>query len=391
MKKNAIIIGIKNWDFGFPYSVSFDFRNEFRAKGIEVLEPGQYVNRDFYETVSENYNILFTLTMNQTFESSNYPWRGKFITWQQDNAFRTTGRFVSNYSDQHWLCADGDGVAHAKLWLNASNPTYHLPHWATKLDGEVRGPNDHGRSFDLRPHDILFVGNVNEDEHRRLSNALNSLKEPYRTFANKVAQRLRDDNTVSLTRIALETEVEMGNEFSETSFGEFQQILSLLDAQFRIEKRIQCFDALRDIPITVVSNDLKTIENHSSEKITSFSNNDFATGLYMMRNAKLLINHLPNYQAGATERLFNAQFRGAAVLSEQNEFLNNQFIDREDIFLFNSNDPVNLRDCVLEIKDSPATLRRVAAAGQAKTTALHTASQRVAKIVELHAPELSLM
>ena len=84
-------------------------------------------------------------------------------------------------------------------------------------------------------------------------------------------------------------------------------------------------------------------------------------------------------------------FHRTKVLSEQNEFLNNQFIDREDIFLFNSNDPVNLRDCVLEIKDSPATLRRVAAAGQAKTTALHTASQRVAKIVELHAPELSLM
>lgn len=90
------------------------------------------------------------------------------------------------------------------------------------------------------------------------------------------------------------------------------------------------------------------------------------------------------YQLGTTERVFNAQLRGAAVFSETHKFLRKAFAEDESIFLYDpSVDLATIRERLEDLASSKS-LPEIAAAGQKLAIENHLADNRVDEILHSH-------
>ena len=118
----------------------------------------------------------------------------------------------------------------------------------------------------------------------------------------------------------------------------------------RMNTRIKIFEALRGVKLTIVANDFSVIEKFDEKNFSFVQKSDFVTGLSAMCQSRLILNNLPNYRDGVTERLFNAQYRGCAVLTESNRFIRNNFDDGDELFSFGPNSLTDLKDIIEAIQ-----------------------------------------
>ncbi|WP_029008263.1 glycosyltransferase [Azospirillum halopraeferens] len=387
MRKPAVIVGVKHWSFGFPYVIASDFLTGFRARGIAAFHAPIAGRGTFYEDLSQSHRVLFTVLMNFTHESARLTWQGKVLTWQQDNPYVMMDRVRSAYPDQHWLCADRDGVENAAFYFGARHPAMHLPHWATRFDGDAGPMPDSRRDWERqRPFDLLFVGSIREQEIDETRRRIDAAPPPVRVFARRLLERIHSHPRDTVTQSAFALEAELGLDLSRSNFTAFRQILGQVDFLVRAINRVELFKRLKGLRITVVSNDVSTIERYAGP-VQTISPSDFVTGLVAMKQAKLMINNLPIYRYGATERLFNAQYRGAAVLSERNAYLEETFGDGAGIFLYDPERPDGIGDRIAAILADRDTLFAVAREGHRRTHAHHTIDNRVDAILQAHGTE----
>ncbi|HYH23025.1 MAG TPA: glycosyltransferase [Azospirillum sp.] len=386
-KKTAVIVAIKNWSFGFPHIIASDFLSGFRAAGISAFYAPLAKVPGFYKDIEEDHHIAFTLLMNFTHESAKLPWGGKVLTWQQDNPYVMLDRVYSRYPDQHWLCADRDGVENAAFYFGAQHPAMHLPHWATRFDADVGAQTEsRSRWEEHRPLDFVFIGSIREEEVEKTRRSIDGLSEPLRTFSHRLLEGIYSRPRDTVSTIAFDLEREMGIELSKRRFDVFRRILLQVDFLVRALNRLELFKRLRGLRIAVVSNDTATVEKYVGP-VTKLSPSDFLTGLVAMKQAKLILNNLPIYRYGATERLFNAQYRGAAVLSERNAFLEERFGEGQGIFLYDPENLDGIKDRIAAILADRQALFEVAREGHRRTCAEHTIDNRVQSILRAHAAE----
>lgn len=373
---------------GFPFIVSHDFRTGLERVGISVLGP---TIPEYERSIEAQDSVRFRLLMNKTVGSVEHLQRVRTLSWMQDNPFQIGSRGECNDPDQYFLFADADHISEAEYWFDAVNPGIHVPHWATTITPTVTDREFIEKTFPDRPIELLFVGSVNLEQLQEHLMKLNALPSHLLDLAKGTLDLIRSGDTRSVTGIgmAVDDSLSLGIHASDRKV--FREILRLVDTFVRMENRVNLFRALNGMDITVVSSQFGAVSSLVGPKAkqmvahgASRQSDPFFLGLYAMCHAKLTINNLPNYRNGVTERFFNAQIRGSAVLSEKNSYLENNFTDDKDVFLY---DPYNLTDIkerVRHILNDRDKLKEVALNGFDKTYSQHLIDNRLDLILSPH-------
>jgi hypothetical protein len=108
----------------------------------------------------------------------------------------------------------------------------------------------------------------------------------------------------------------------------------------------------------------------------------FEQTLSLLRRARVVLNINNGFVAGGHERVFAAQAGGAAVFSEKSRWYADQFIEGEDIVLFDPNRLAGVPERLVGLSQDREAGARIAAAGHAATLAGHLWIHRAATIVE---------
>ncbi|MBO6562240.1 MAG: glycosyltransferase family 1 protein [Nisaea sp.] len=370
-------VNIINRTNEFTYFASQDIANELSAERWNVVNGpfDSFVEYAYEDITGEDICFL----MNNSAESLGLPRNFKALSWHQDNPFQIHHSRVQGTSErQFWLCADGDTIEDIPYWFGSTNAPRHFPHWATDLGPMVADEDFVSRTFRKRPVELLFVGSIDLEKLNPSSERLNALQPPYRKFAAGVSERLRSGERKSLTQLAFDTERDLGLDISVSDKPALRRILCWIDNLYRAENRLRMFKALKGFDkLTVVSPQKELIERIIERPVT-YSNLSpgFGTGLFTMCLAKMTFNHLPNYTNGVTERFFNAQNRGSAVLSERNSFIENNFEVGKEVFTFNPFDLKHLKEYIEDSLADVDALRDLAVAGMMKTRAEHKLKNR---------------
>jgi hypothetical protein len=208
--------------------------------------------------------------------------------------------------------------------------------------------------------------------------------EATRKFAFNLLDMAMRQPVGPLTKHALEIAGGVGRDLAASDPVAFCRVQAAVDIIIRARRRTELLVALRGLRVAVVSRSFSAFEDILGENLIKIGPGDFAMGLRAMENAKVVLNTLPNYGGGVTERFFNAQLRGAAVLSESNRFLRRAFRENEEVLLYDPRtDLPDLADRLHAVLSGPA-IEELAMAGRNVTRANHLAIHRVEKLLELH-------
>lgn len=382
-----ILVDVRNINFGFPYLINSDFKTGFGQAGYETYNNLSESDEQALQ-IDRADGVRFRICMNNSLDSIGKTARLKTVSWLQDNHFQVAHRVECEDPRQFFLCADRDQVDEVPYYLGAVNEAAHLPHWATEF-----GPLPHNRefiesTFDDRGCDLVFVGSCDGALWNKAINDLNRLKPEYQALAKGVIDTVRSGDARSIGKIADSVDESLGLSLKQEDKRAFCSILTLADDFIRLDNRVRLFKALSGIRIMVVSPHAQEIAKIAGDGIHPFGpdqgSDDIVSGLFAMCQSKLMINNLPNYRGGVTERFFNAQLRGCAVFSERNAFLEEEFEEEREVFLYDPYDLTDVKDRVLEILKNREKLKEVALAGYDKTRANHLVANRVKRILELH-------
>jgi len=340
--------------------------------------------------IFKDNDVIFTILMNYSRDglckyNPHVELPGKVVSWQQDNPYVVSDRVAGNYSSQHWLCADAAVIPHAKLYYGDFASIDHLPHWATDFGVSTteRDVVPHSK----RPIDLLFVGSIDEDSLAQAKAALVNNPEPFRRFTQNLLQRIWENPEVSIVDEALHVQSDIGEDLLARDKEAVFKCFHIVDTIVRQERRVNLLKALkhaRNLRIVVVSNAPGPFKRYLADNHTFLGGGDCLTGIKAMEASKIVLNDVPLYTKGVTERLFNAQLRGAAVLSQTNVFLRTEFQDNESILLYRPQDDLSYLPEKLQDLVSDPQLEGVADAGTEITKTKHMARNRVDSLLALH-------
>ena len=391
MRKN-VLFGWSNPRFGFPYIFYQDLSQAFSEFGIGTSQFPVARTDDLLDELKRRHGIFCTFLINFSAAkhaefASGHGIFERNLCWQQDNPYIMPQRVYSNVKNQQWLCADSGVLPHSELFYGKGQKAVHFPHWATYFSLDRYSVEE--VAFESRPFDVLFVGSINEALMVKAYDSIKDLPAPWADFTTALLGRVLENSTLSIYDHALQVQAEFSLELDRVNrFREFINWcigLQIVDSIVRQKRRIEFFEKLElseKIRLAVASSSIDVIKKYYGGKFTSIPNPDVVTGLRMMENSRIVINNLPMYTGGATERLFNAQLRGAAVLSESNDFLKREFDDDRSIFLYLPESDLDQLSSRIEDVLASAELKQVAERGRLHTENNHTARNRVQFLVD---------
>jgi hypothetical protein len=387
MTEQAVLIGHRASEPGFPWVVHGDIKKALLQRGVRVVDfPSDRDPRAVTE-IYRTEKIAFTFLMNFSAagargEHPHPPIAGKVVSWQQDNPFHVANRIGQAHAEQHWLCADEGALAYAHAYYGNPSSVAHFPHWATDIEMSARDVIE--KPFKDRLHDILFVGSIDLNQKAMAERYIEESPETTRRYATNLLDVAMEEPVGPLTKHALEIQGGVGREFAASDPVVFCRVQAAVDIIIRARRRIELLQALRGLRVAVVSRSYLAFEEILGDNLIKIGPADFSTGLHAMENAKVVLNTLPNYGGGVTERFFNAQLRGAAVLSEGNGYLRRAFRENEEVLLYDPrSDLQDLADRLYAVLSDPST-EELAMAGRRVTQANHLARHRLEKLLELH-------
>lgn len=387
MEEKAVLMGHRASKSGFPWVVHGDIKRALLQRDVRVVDFPSDLDPSAVAEIYRTENIAFTFLMNYSAAGARHelphpPIAGKVVSWQQDNPFHVANRVGQAHAEQHWLCADEEAITFGNAYYGNPSSMAHFPHWATDLEISPRQIIE--KPFEDRPHDILFVGYIDLGQKTMAERFIEESPETIRRYAKNLLDVVMEAPAGPLTKHALEIQGGVGREFAVSDPVAFCRVQAAADIIIRARRRTDLLRALHGLRVAVVSRSFSAFEEILGDKLIKIEPGDFATGLRAMENAKVVLNTLPNYGGGVTERFFNAQLRGAAVLSESNGFLRRAFRENENVFLYDPRtDLPDLADRLRAILSDPYT-EELAMAGCQVTRHNHLARHRVEKLLELH-------
>lgn len=110
---------------------------------------------------------------------------------------------------------------------------------------------------------------------------------------------------------------------------------------------------------------------------------DVEASLRIMQQAKISINVMSWHKDGFTERILNSMLAGAVVVSDKTTRLEEEFVDGEDIILFNLADISELPSRIKALLANEERLKRIAANGEKKVREKHLWIHRAKELLKI--------
>lgn len=186
------------------------------------------------------------------------------------------------------------------------------------------------KSFLDREIDLIFVGTLKEPGS--IKETWNSYNPIYVTILNEVSEKILKSNEV------LDIDHELEQYTYQYKFEDNVRIFlhSSIERYIRIYKRYHLVKKLGDSNLKVVCIGNKDVYDklNVSGNLLVYDNIGFQKLLDLFNNCKLLINMTGHLYNGVTERILSAMINGAAVATERDMFTSANFINNENIILY---------------------------------------------------------
>lgn len=212
-------------------------------------------------------------------------------------------------------------------------PITWLPHGGTEIQF-----NEH---ID-KEYDVIFAGSIND--YTYFEDILLNLKEG---IVKKIALNLYDKGkenyNLSLYGYLKEELKDSGIEVKDLMndknyLNAFSYIYILVDKALRARNRYRIMKRLLDEGIKVqYYGNLQTNEFKKYKNFLSHGPLDYMNLINEIKKAKLLIHEIPFFQNGSHERFLTSMLNKTLVLSNINNYCNNQYIDKESIVFYDMN------------------------------------------------------
>ena len=99
-----------------------------------------------------------------------------------------------------------------------------------------------------------------------------------------------------------------------------------------------------------------------------------------MCDAKIVLNTMTWYKAGAHDRIFNGMLAGACVVTDDSAYLRQQFENEQKLVRFRLEEIGHLPELIWKLLDHPDEMQQIADAGYQAAREGHTWKSRMQEI-----------
>ena len=267
-------------------------------------------------------------------------------------------------------CADRYHVDYCKRFYPTVKKAIFIP-----TAGECSKPFSKLKPFAERSIDILFIGSYKYN---------NQLTSKYDDIDKYLEQELRAHPS-RLFSDALEDILSSNNmHWSTNKIKSFIESKRFVDINIAASFRKEIIGVLINAGIPV------TVYGDGWEKTDIFHHPNFhhrgmispEDGIALMEDTKIVLNQLAWFKAGASERIFEAMLQGAVSLTDDSEYLREQFRNGEDIQFFSLEHLEKLPDMAHNLLTDTDLSERIRRNAYKKAAMYHTWEARAEELLK---------
>lgn len=239
--------------------------------------------------------------------------------------------------------------------------------------------------YQKRAYDVTFIGSyINNSENIFLQ--LKQQERKMRFFINRCWLLMRKQPSLSAETIILKTLHFYGWEFFDDEFSELcyqmREYILYLSHHFRYQILKTLVE--NQIQVHVFGTSWKTCRLVEHPNFI-WHNQDLTTDecLSVWQESKIALNIMSGHKNAVTERIVNSMLQQAAVCTERNAYLDDQFQDGTDIIYYDLNQLNRLPKRLSALLANAEQLKQIAENGYQKAFEHHTWDCRVQTFLEL--------
>lgn len=163
---------------------------------------------------------------------------------------------------------------------------------------------------------------------------------------------------------------------------DFLVLLDQLEDFINGKDRLELVKAIKDVPVHIYGASSEGWKKHApNSNIITHTSVDFVEGLQLMRKSKIVLNSCPSIKNGAHERIFAGLACGAAVLTDENPYMHENFKHKNDILFYRHSFWKEANECIHEYLSDPKKRLKLVLKGQEALKEGHTWDHRAAILV----------
>lgn len=240
---------------------------------------------------------------------------------------------------------------------------------------------------DERPFDVVFLGScydyemlqaswkevLSEAHCRVLNDAIDIvLGEPYTSLAQALVKAWSSSN---LPHDGVN----------------FMQLFYYLDYYTRGKDRVDLINSIQDADIHIFGDLSQDIAGSilgwpqylsSHPRVNIYPSVKFDEVFEILKKSKICLNSMPFFKNGSHERIFTSLICGAVPLTTDNLYMREMFIEKEDLFLYQSNHLEQVNPIIVDCLQHEEKRREIARNGCQKVKKFHTWDHRVDELLK---------
>lgn len=230
---------------------------------------------------------------------------------------------------------------------------------------------------------ILFPGTYERWE--KAQEMIEAAEEPLRSTMKELASRRIEEPSVSMERAFLEYLAEHDRKISGELFARAMNAMYPVDILVRDYFRKAVLDELlkHKFPVTVMGNGWEKYSFSEENSLSREREVPFALSFERIAKEHILLNVSPIFNHGMHDRIPAGMANRAAVLTDENPYLNRQFVDREHLCFYSLSDRRTLTECAGDLLENSGLRERIQETAYQEFKTEHTWRQRAKAILEL--------
>lgn len=244
-----------------------------------------------------------------------------------------------------------------------------------------------------RKIDCLFLGSF--IDHEKLRKTWREKLPPVvsNILDNAIDKTLKEEKTSFIQAIVQAINAEMQKkENIDLRMINFEELFDLLVQYVRSKSNVDLLKSIQ-APVEIYADffNCPNIENELSRQknLHLHSSIPYEEAIKLMKNTKIVLNNSPLYKNGGHERIFCGMAAGALVATGANLYLEDRFVDKEDILFYNYNALKDLNEKINFFLKNEKERTEIASRGQKKVLENDTWQSRAKSLIKDLGPILN--
>lgn len=266
------------------------------------------------------------------------------------------------------------------ICLDENHKTYienYYPHIASvhvlPMTGEDIAPGETG--FPKKNMGLLFSGSYTPP--KEVAASIKDIPDFMGEITKNLIEIMKNDPGIT-QEAALQSMLPDLDEIVAELFPLHMQACFLADSYIRAWRREEILTALAtaEIPMTVLGNGWKKSPLADFQNVSLIDDKDFKDTFSYFRQAKITLNIMPEFKAGAHDRIYSCLLNKSLCLTDPSSMLKRQFTDGKELVFYDVNRPDTLCETVKKFLSGDARRQEITEQGYKKALAEHTWAKR---------------